>query len=53
MERNWHDKEYKDAKREEWLLLLSVFHAGRSMLCAGAEVHRRGMVHRMERRHRA
>jgi hypothetical protein len=36
-----------------WLLLLSVIHASRSMLCARAEVHRRGVVHRMERRHGA
>jgi hypothetical protein len=34
-------------------LLLSVFDAGRSMLCARVEAHRRGVVHRMERRHRA
>jgi hypothetical protein len=34
-------------------LLLSVIYAGRSMLCEGAQMHKRGIVHRMEIRHRA
>jgi hypothetical protein len=38
---------------KRWLLLLRVIHAGRSMLCAGAEAHRRGVVHRREMLHRA
>jgi hypothetical protein len=39
--------------KKRWLLLLRVIHAGRSMLCAGAEMHRRGIAHRMEMVHRA
>jgi hypothetical protein len=35
------------------LLLLSVIHASRSRLCAAAEMHRRGIVHRMDMVHRA
>jgi hypothetical protein len=38
---------------KRWLLLLRVIHAGRSMLCAAAEMHRRGIAHRMEIIHRA
>jgi hypothetical protein len=38
---------------KRWLLMLRVIHVGRSMLCAGAEVHRRGVAHRMEMLHRA
>jgi hypothetical protein len=33
---------------KRWLLLLSVIHASRSMLCAVAEMHRRGIAHRMD-----
>jgi hypothetical protein len=35
-----------------WLLNLRVIHAGRSMLCAIAETHRRGIVPRIEIIHR-
>jgi hypothetical protein len=37
---------------KRWLLLLSVIHVGRSMLCAGVETHRRVIAHRMETIHR-
>jgi hypothetical protein len=40
-------------KKKIWLLLLSVIHVGRIMLCAGDEMHRRCIAHRMEIRHRA
>jgi hypothetical protein len=50
-QRTWHDKYMQN--REEMVVLLRVIHAGRSMLCAGDETHRRGVVHRMEIRHRA
>jgi hypothetical protein len=39
--------------KKRGLLLLSVIYVGRSMLCEGDEMHRRGIVHRMEIRHRA
>jgi hypothetical protein len=35
------------------LLMLIVIDAGRSMLCAAAETHRRGIVHIIEIIHRA
>jgi hypothetical protein len=31
--------------KKRWLLLLRVIHAGRSMLCARDEMHRRGVAH--------
>jgi hypothetical protein len=39
--------------REEKVASVELIHAGRSMLCEGAETHRRGVAHRMEIRHRA
>jgi hypothetical protein len=50
-QRTWHDKYTQN--REEMVALLRVIHAGRSMLCAAAEMHRRGIAHRMEMLHRA
>jgi hypothetical protein len=38
---------------KRWFLLLCVINVGRSMLCAGAETHKRGIAHRMEIRHRS
>jgi hypothetical protein len=38
----------KMQNREEMVLLLSVIHASRSWLCGAAEMHRRGIVHRMD-----
>ena len=35
------------------LLMLRVIHAIRSMLCAAAEMHRRGIAHKMDMVHKA
>jgi hypothetical protein len=40
---------HRTEKRQ--LLLLSVIHASRSRLCVVAEMHRRGIVHRMDMAH--